>query len=203
VSFRDGKFGHLTVRKQIASDIYACDCSCGNSILIWRSLLISRVQRDCGMCRRFTRSGRFKSRVSVHGHVRNFVTRSGRDRRYATGEFHTWSNMLARCYCKTHHAYDDYGGRGIRVCARWRERGGFGLRNFLRDLGPRPAGMTLDRINPQGHYEPTNCRWATPEIQSVNQRRFLWKDCAPPPVEKVRVMEARIEDLDDCWTSNF
>jgi hypothetical protein len=48
--------------------------------------------------------------------------------------------MIARCYRKTHHAYDDYGGRGIRVCARWRERGGYGLRNFLRDLGPRPVG---------------------------------------------------------------
>ena len=144
VSLKDGKFGQLSIRTQIAPDIFECDCSCGNSIVIWRSLLVSRVQRDCEMCRRFTRAGRFRSRVSVHGHVRNFLTREGKRRRFASGEFHTWANMIARCYRKTHHAYDDYGGRGIRVCARWRERGGYGLRNFLRDLGPRPVGMTLE-----------------------------------------------------------
>ena len=132
--------------------------------------------------------------MSVYGHVRNFLTREGKRRRFASGEFHTWANMIARCYRKTHHAYHDYGGRGIRVCARWRERGGYGLRNFLRDLGPRPVGMTLDRINPQGHHEPTNCRWTTPEIQAGNLRRFIWQDCTPPPVEKIRVMEARVED---------
>jgi hypothetical protein len=54
--------------------------------------------------------------------------------------------------------------------------------------------MTLDRINPNGHYEPTNCRWATPKIQATNQRRFIWQHCAPPAVEKVREMEARIRE---------
>jgi hypothetical protein len=53
--------------------------------------------------------------------------------------------------------------------------------------------MTLDRINPQGHYEPTNCRWATEEVQFYNQRRFLWKDTEPPPVEKVKAMEVRVD----------
>lgn len=66
-------------------------------------------------------------------------------------------------------------------------------------MGPRPQGMTLDRINPQGHYEPTNCRWATADVQACNQRRIIWKDWEPPPVEKVAVMEARVDD----WTGEL
>jgi hypothetical protein len=61
-------------------------------------------------------------------------------------------------------------------------------------MGPRPWGKTLDRINPQGHYEPTNCRWATWKVQGNNQRRLRWKDTTPPPVEGVRKMEARVSE---------
>jgi hypothetical protein len=102
--------------------------------------------------------------------------------------------MVARCTNKNHHAYENYGGRGIRVCARWREPHGQGFLNFITDMGPRSWGKTLDRINPQGHYEPTNCRWATRKEQVHNQRRFIWKDTTPPPVEKVRKMEARVNE---------
>jgi hypothetical protein len=92
---------------------------------------------------------------------------------------------------KKHHAFENYGGRGIRLCKRWQGTVGFG--NFLEDMGPRPAGMTLDRKNPQGHYEPTNCRWATRDVQANNQARYLWPDGALP-VEKVREMEQRIRE---------
>ena len=195
MSFKDGKFGRLTIRKAITDDIFECDCACGNLLHVWRSLLISRVQRDCGMCRRKRNDGGLM-RLSVHGHKRSFTRRDGSKGNYATGEYNSWSNMIARCSNKKHHAYERYGACGIRVCKRWREPGGYGMLNFVKDIGPRGRGLTLDRINPRGHYEPTNCRWATPKVQANNQTRLIWQHCAPPPVELIRKMERRIAEYD-------
>jgi len=72
------------------------------------------------------------------------------------------------------------------VCERWKLPRGEGFRNFLADMDPRPAGKTLDRINPQGRYEPTNGRWADAKVQANNQGRIIWKHCTPPPVERIR-----------------
>jgi len=73
--------------------------------------------------------------------------------------------MGQRCTNPNHMAYQDYGGRGIVICRRWRS-----FENFLADMGERPEGMTLDRIDNDGNYEPGNCRWATPKVQRANQR---------------------------------
>src|SRR5271163_4778925 len=97
--------------------------------------------------------------------------------------------LVARCQNENHHAYELYGKRGIRVCARWLPDGkGQGFRSFLADLGPRPVGMTLDRIDPCGHYEKLNCRWATPDVQAQNQRRWVYPD-GEPPVQDYAEME--------------
>ena len=61
-------------------------------------------------------------------------------------------------------------------------------------MGPRPDGKTLDRINPNGHYEPGNCRWADAKVQSENQGRWIWKHSEPPPIEGISAMEARIQE---------
>jgi len=74
--------------------------------------------------------------------------------------------MLTRCHCPTVNKFKHYGGRGIKVCERWRT-----FQNFLADMGDRPPGTTLDRINGDGDYEPGNCRWATHEEQMENRRR--------------------------------
>ena len=80
----------------------------------------------------------------------------------------SWQGMIQRCYNKNANKYDDYGGRGISVCDRWRV-----FRNFLEDMGPRPEGTTLDRIDPNGNYEKSNCRWASQDIQTNNTRRVI------------------------------
>lgn len=93
--------------------------------------------------------------------------------RFLTGERISYTQMKARCLNKRHHAYADYGGRGIQVCARWLEPNGQGFRNFLDDMGPRPLGKTLDRKDVEGNYEPGNCRWADAKDQTMNRRNML------------------------------
>lgn len=82
-------------------------------------------------------------------------------------EYQCWINMIDRCTNEACANYHRYGGRGIRVCARWMNS----FRDFLLDMGPRPdARLSIDRINNDGNYEPGNCRWATRKEQRANQR---------------------------------
>jgi mannose/cellobiose epimerase-like protein (N-acyl-D-glucosamine 2-epimerase family) len=77
--------------------------------------------------------------------------------------------MKERCYQSGNKDYKNYGGRGIKVCDRWRERK-YGFWNFIADMGEKPVGTTLDRIDNNGNYEPSNCRWATQLQQKHNTR---------------------------------
>jgi hypothetical protein len=79
--------------------------------------------------------------------------------------YYIWTGMIQRCYTKHHSAYKWYGAKGITVCERWR----LSSRAFIEDMGVRPAGTSIDRINPRGNYEPSNCRWATPKEQQRNR----------------------------------
>jgi len=94
-----------------------------------------------------------------HGHS----LRNGKE----SPTYQSWRHMKYRCLNPNCSDYKNYGGRGIKVCERWMD-----FTNFLADMGEKPEGLTLDRINNDGNYEPGNCRWATWKEQRQNQRKF-------------------------------
>jgi len=100
--------------------------------------------------------GNKNSGVKKHGHRKN-------DNRTPT--YNSWRAMKARCYYTKHDAYYNYGGRNITICNTW-----LIFENFLSDMGQRPVGKSLDRIDPDGNYTPENCRWATNKQQAQNKR---------------------------------
>jgi hypothetical protein len=83
--------------------------------------------------------------------------------------YNSWKGMMTRCFSERAINYDWYGGRGITVCERWQD-----YDDFYADMGPRPDGHTLDRIDSDGHYEPRNCRWASTRVQTTNRAGTRW-----------------------------
>lgn len=132
---------------------WLCQCDCGETNTVVGGSLVSGLTRSCGCLKNDTiRAIRLK-----HGHS------SGRKR---STEYTAWKNMKIRCGYPDYKAFHHYGGRGITICKRWLNS----FENFLADMGPKPFGLTLDRINTNGNYRPSNCRWATWKQQRANRR---------------------------------
>ncbi len=98
-------------------------------------------------------------------------------------EYQRWKDMICRCTQPSHAAFADYGGRGIHVCDEWLEEGGEGFIRFYEHMGPRPGGdlYSVERLDVNGHYEPSNTKWATPDEQARNKRNTRTTTRSAPP----------------------
>lgn len=135
--------------------VILCKCECGiETNVILYSFLNGRT-KSCSCYRdEFSKT---------HNESRIYKDKSG-----STIEYRTWCSMKQRCYNPNVERYICYGGRGIKVCDRWLNS----FQNFLEDMGRRPDnGYSIDRINVDGDYEPSNCRWATASEQQQNKRK--------------------------------
>lgn len=127
---------------------WRCVCECGNETVVSGKDLRQGKTRSCG-CGRNEASG---NRNRTHGMSR-------------TRAYGAWKGMMSRCYNSNQPHYRWYGAKGVRVCERWHS-----FDNFYADVGERPEGLTLDRVDPAGDYGPDNWRWATWHEQRLNRR---------------------------------
>lgn len=152
-------FGRLTV-KELSGTKYnkcywRCLCKCGGTTETSSQKLLSGHTQSCG-CLAREGSANQRASATIHGH-----TRSAK----ASTTYSTWRAMMGRCENLNHKDYPRYGAMGISVCDEWKD-----FTNFLRDMGIRPPGHSIDRIDNYKGYYAENCRWATPQEQTLNQK---------------------------------
>lgn len=149
------RFGRLVAIRPIKGKLgkrqrqWFCLCDCGNANTLNTNVLLSGISRSCGC-------------FQIEARIDNNTTHD----QSKTSEYSAWQNMKRRCDNVSSRSYPNYGGRGIAYDARWSI-----FENFIADLGPKPTrAHTLERINNELHYGPTNCVWETRKVQARNRR---------------------------------
>lgn len=146
-------FCRLTVHKVVGRNrhnqlIWSCTCECGNECNALGFIMRRGEKQSCGCLQKEAAANINKK----HGKTRTKI--------YAI-----WRAMTQRCYDPNSHAYNRYGGRGIKICDKWKS-----FEGFYEDMGDKPEGLSLERIDNNGNYEPANVVWATHKAQSNNRR---------------------------------
>lgn len=152
------RFGRLVVVGFIGKNInrnatYQCRCDCGATRTLLATYLLTGHTKSCGCLK----IDMLRAKMLVHGHSTKTRT---------SPEYYSWANMIQRCENPNNNRYKDYGGRGIKVCERWKS-----FKHFLQDMGPRPVRHTLDRKDNAVGYNPDNCKWSTTRDQNLNRRK--------------------------------
>jgi len=160
-SMQNQRFGQLVVQSLASTDAHyrkrwLCLCDCGKTSVVLQDKLKAGLTKSCGCYR--------------EKFVKALVDKALEERREFTHS--SWQAMIGRCTNPKYPSYPKYGGSGIEVCARWRfgEDGKTGWICFYEDMGPRPEGTTIDRINGDLGYFLDNCRWATLDEQTANRK---------------------------------
>jgi len=153
IELQGKQFGRLFVLQQMAAvagrTMFECRCDCGALVSVRAENLRKGETQSCGCYRRDALADLRRT----HG-LRHSIT------------YKSWHMMHQRCSNPNNGAYKNYGGRGISICERWNK-----FENFHADMGDRPPGKSIDRIDNDGNYSQENCRWATPLQQNRNKKR--------------------------------